>query len=230
LETQEKLHRKVKSQISLCTRGCIVDMCTGQHNMQEDTSSLLTELLDGEIILMDVCKIQGLNRHFAKFRDEFSWLMKIQGRIWGITPFLCDLNLKMVMKAGFNAYPKAHSVRGKKKVKGKNPKKKQKENLAESEWEEKEKEKEGLFLFGVLGQVLLPMPKFFTLSAKQKICTTTCSNHHYYETTTIINNTFIFLSSSLSQDSLHYDGFDWSQHYWGRWNTFFWFIFKYKHR
>jgi len=39
--------------------------------MQEDTSSPPTELLDGGTILMDVCKIQGLNRYFAKFRDEF---------------------------------------------------------------------------------------------------------------------------------------------------------------
>lgn len=49
------------------------------------------------------------------------------------------------MKAGFDAYPKAHSVRGKKKVKGKNPKKKQKENLAESEsseWVGRERERE----------------------------------------------------------------------------------------
>ena len=52
---------------------------------QEDTSSPLTELLDGGTILMDVCKIQGLNRYFAKFNDEFGWLVKNQGRIWGIT-------------------------------------------------------------------------------------------------------------------------------------------------
>jgi len=39
--------------------------------MQEDTSSPLTELLDGENILMDVCKIQGLNKYFAKFKYEF---------------------------------------------------------------------------------------------------------------------------------------------------------------
>ena len=58
-------------QISHCTRGYLVDTCTGQHNMQEDTSSPPTELLDGGTILMDVCKIQGLNRYFAKFRDEF---------------------------------------------------------------------------------------------------------------------------------------------------------------
>jgi len=44
---------------------------SGQHNMQEDTSSPLTELLDGGTILMDVCKIQGLNRYLAKFRDGF---------------------------------------------------------------------------------------------------------------------------------------------------------------
>lgn len=37
------------------------------------------------------------------------------------------------MKAVFDAYPKAHSLKEKKKVKGKNPKKKQKENLADSE-------------------------------------------------------------------------------------------------
>jgi len=43
--------------------------------MQEDTSSSLTELLDGGTILMDVCKIQGLNRYIARFRDEFSWLV-----------------------------------------------------------------------------------------------------------------------------------------------------------
>jgi len=49
--------------------------------MQEDTSSPLTEFLDGGTILMDVCKIQGLNIYFAKFKDEFGWLMKIQGRI-----------------------------------------------------------------------------------------------------------------------------------------------------
>ena len=54
--------------------------------MQEDTSWPPAELLDGETILMDVCKIQGLNRYFAKFRDEFGWLVKIQVRIWGITP------------------------------------------------------------------------------------------------------------------------------------------------
>jgi len=58
-------------QISPYTRGCLVDTCTGQHNMQEDTSSPLTELLDGGTILMDVCQIQGLNRNFTKFKDEF---------------------------------------------------------------------------------------------------------------------------------------------------------------
>jgi len=43
--------------------------------MQEDTSSPLTELLDGGTILMDVRKIWELNRNFAKFRDEFGWLV-----------------------------------------------------------------------------------------------------------------------------------------------------------
>ena len=55
--------------------------------MQEDTSSPLTELLDGGTILMDVFKIQGLNRYFDKFRDEFDGLLIIQGRIWGITRY-----------------------------------------------------------------------------------------------------------------------------------------------
>jgi len=44
--------------------------------------------MDGGTILMDVCKIQGLNRYFAKFGDKFDWFLKIQGRSWGITPFL----------------------------------------------------------------------------------------------------------------------------------------------
>jgi len=39
--------------------------------MEEDTSSPLTGLLDGGTILMDFCKIQGLNRYFTKFMDEF---------------------------------------------------------------------------------------------------------------------------------------------------------------
>jgi len=39
--------------------------------MQEDTLSPQTKLLDGGTILMDICKIQGLNRYFAKFKDEF---------------------------------------------------------------------------------------------------------------------------------------------------------------
>jgi len=55
--------------------------------MQGDTSSPLTELLDGGTILMDVYKIRGLNKYFAKFRDEFGWLGKIQGRIWDIIRF-----------------------------------------------------------------------------------------------------------------------------------------------
>jgi len=54
--------------------------------MQEDTSSLLTKLLDGGTILMDVFKIRGLNRYFANFRDECGWFIKIQGRSWIITP------------------------------------------------------------------------------------------------------------------------------------------------
>jgi len=56
--------------------------------MQEDTSSLLTELLDGGTILMDVFKIRGLNRYFANFRDECGWFVKIQGRSWVIIHFL----------------------------------------------------------------------------------------------------------------------------------------------
>jgi len=46
--------------------------------MQEDTSSPLTELLDGGTIFMDICKIQGLNRYFAKFRDNLAdwWKFK----------------------------------------------------------------------------------------------------------------------------------------------------------
>ena len=64
------------------------DTSLPQHNMQEDTSLPLTELLDGGTILMDVCKIQGLNKYFAKFMDEFGWLVKIQGRIWGIIHFI----------------------------------------------------------------------------------------------------------------------------------------------
>ena len=47
-------------------------------------SSPLTELLDGGTILMDACKIQGLNSYFAKFKDEFGRCVKIQGRNWGI--------------------------------------------------------------------------------------------------------------------------------------------------
>jgi len=56
-------------QFSPCTRGCLVDTCTRQHSMQEDTSSPLTELLDGGTILMDACKIQGLNNYFEKRND-----------------------------------------------------------------------------------------------------------------------------------------------------------------
>jgi len=75
-------------QISPCTRGCLVDTCIGQHNMQEDTSSSLIDLLNGGTILMDVCKIQVLNRYFKKFRDKFGWFVKIQGRSWVITHYL----------------------------------------------------------------------------------------------------------------------------------------------
>ena len=63
-----------------CTRGCLVDTCTGQHNMQEDTSSPLTVILDWGTDLIDVCKIQGLIAisknpgtnlaDFWKFKDE----------------------------------------------------------------------------------------------------------------------------------------------------------------
>lgn len=49
--------------------------------MQGDMSSPLMVLLDGGTDLMDVCKIQGLNRYFDKFRDEFDGLLIIQGRI-----------------------------------------------------------------------------------------------------------------------------------------------------
>jgi len=40
----------------------------------------LTDQLNGGTILMDVCKIQGLNSYFTKFRDEFGRCVKIQGR------------------------------------------------------------------------------------------------------------------------------------------------------
>jgi len=43
-------------------------------------SPLLTDQLNGGTILMDACKIQGLNSYFAKFKDEFGWCVKIQGR------------------------------------------------------------------------------------------------------------------------------------------------------
>jgi len=64
--------------------------------MQEDTSSPLTELLDKGTILMDVCKIRGLNRYFTKLMDEFGSLLKIQGRIWGITHIIFYTNAKII--------------------------------------------------------------------------------------------------------------------------------------
>jgi len=49
----------------------------------------LTDQLNGGTILMDACKIQGLNSYFAKFRDEFGRFFKIQRRIWGISHNEC---------------------------------------------------------------------------------------------------------------------------------------------
>jgi len=48
-------------------------------------SPSLTGQLNRWTDLIDILKIQGLNRYFAKFGDEFSWFLKIQGRSWGIT-------------------------------------------------------------------------------------------------------------------------------------------------
>jgi len=43
------------NQIDPCTRGFLVDTCTGQEAMHDDKSTTLTEHLDGRTILMNVC-------------------------------------------------------------------------------------------------------------------------------------------------------------------------------
>ena len=67
------------------TSGWRDDTCTTHHNMQEDTSSPLTEILDGETKLMDVWQIQWLIWYFAILEDEFGRFVKIQGRSWWFT-------------------------------------------------------------------------------------------------------------------------------------------------
>jgi len=73
LEKQKKKNENEKlkwnlllfNQNSPCTRGRLDDTCTTHHNMQEDTSSTLTERLDGGTKLMDVWRIQELIWYFA---------------------------------------------------------------------------------------------------------------------------------------------------------------------
>ena len=72
-------------QFSPCTRGFLFDTCTWQHNMQGASSASLMDILDGEIILMDVRKIQKRKWYFAKFKNDFDWYLQIHGQNWWFT-------------------------------------------------------------------------------------------------------------------------------------------------
>jgi len=88
LKKHEKLNLKSKNEIFsvsiklvLVHVAFLVDMCTRQHDMQDDSSAAVPEHLDEKTILMDVCKIQRQSVHFDELGDVFVRFMKIQGRI-----------------------------------------------------------------------------------------------------------------------------------------------------
>jgi len=59
--------------------------------------------------LIDILKIQGLNRYFKKFGDEFGWFVKIQGRSWVIT----HLVIYRLLNIKFKSHTKNMSERNK---------------------------------------------------------------------------------------------------------------------